>query len=272
MSEPNVVDRERVEQRFTAVRKAARTERRRTAAERRAFEAFADRIADVDCSVAGAGQSIRTIGQGGTVAPSVTSVSPGGTTPTDAVRRAYEETVMAVSFYEAEYGDDYAESLHAEFGPEVATAVTDPDCFGPPAKAALLSATRRAIQERTQLVETCNRERTSADTAAESLLPVASELDTLATTDPTGELFGTLEARWNRLSTLRDRSEDAAAVRQIGIHDRRSRHDLSVDEPDICAYLYKDLDAYYPILGVCASLAERATTLQDREERAIALY
>lgn len=273
MSESTVVDRERVEERLTAVRTTVRTERRRTVAERRAFEAFADRLADIDFRAVGPQQSFSTTGQGATVAPSATAVAPRNTAPMEAVRRAYEETVMAVSFYEAEYGDDYAESLHAEFGPEVATAVTDPDCFGPAANGALLAAVRCAIRERQHLVETCTRERAAADAAAETLLPVAAELDTVAAAaDPTSDPFGTLEARWTRLSTLCDRCEAAAAERQAAIDDRRSRHDLPVEEPDVCAYLYADHEAFYPVLSICASLAERARTLRERDERALARY
>ncbi len=272
MADPNGIYRERIEQRFTAVRDTVRTESRRTAAECQAYETFADRVADIDCPGPRAGQAIGTVGQGGTVAPGASAIARGQTAPAEAIRRAYEETVMAVSFYEDEYGDDYPESLRGEFGLEIATAVTDPDCFGPAAKAALLSATDRAIQERTHLVETCERERASVDTAADSLLPLAAELDTLAAIDPTGDPFGALEARWHRLATLRDRCEDAAAERQADINDGRSRHDLPVDEPDICAYLYKDLDVNYPVLAICASLGERATAIRDREERAMALY
>jgi hypothetical protein len=74
------------------------------------------------------------------------------------------------------------------------------------------------------------------------------------------------------LSALREQCEAAATERQAAINDRRSRHELPVDEPDVCAYLYDDLDAFYPVLSVCASLAERATTLQERYERALARY
>ncbi|SFQ20889.1 hypothetical protein SAMN05216277_1372 [Halolamina pelagica] len=196
----------------------------------------------------------------------------GGDAPTEAIRRAYEETVMAVSFYDEEYGDDYEESLRAEFGPEVATALTDPDCFGPSARAALTAAIERAAREREHLIETCERERESVDHAADTLLPVAAELDSIVSPDPEGEPFGTLEARWNRLSRLRERCDSTAANRQSAINDQRSRHNFPIDVPDVCVYLYETHDSAYPVLAVCADLARQATTFQTAYERAMAHY
>lgn len=273
MSDQRAIDRERVEAKTTEVREVLRAERRRTVTERRAFEAFANRVADVELPNQRAGTSDSGGGRGGhgaAVGPSSLSISTGREAPVSAVRRAYEETVMAVSFYDTEYGDDYEESLREEFGPEVATAVTDPDCFGPAAKSALVAAVKRATAERAHLIETCEHERESIDGLVDTLLSTASELDTIGAAKPRGASYGSLEARWTRLKTLRERCEAAAVERQAAIDDRRERHALPIDEPDICAYLYQPLDVTYPILSVCASLAERATSLQRQYERAIA--
>ena len=272
MGEQSTLDRERVAETFAALRATIGTERRRTAAERRAFESFADRVEN--CSHTGSGVSpTGRMGnrQGATVVAS-TGGNSTGSGPTDAIRRAYEETVMAVSFYDEEYGDDYAESLRAEFGPEVATALTDSDCFGPAAKAALTDAIGHAIHEREGLIGICECERESVDAAADTLLPVAAELDEIGATEPQGEPFGTLEARWHRLSRLREYCEEAAATRQSAIGDRRSRHCLPVDAPDVCAYLYKSRDTAHPVLALCADLAERATRLRTEYERAMVRY
>lgn len=267
-------DREQVAQTFDALRASIRAERRRTAAERRAFETFADRVDDVDFSDFSPGQPLDGGMREGHGATLVSSGHAGleGDAPSKAIRRAYEETVMAVSFYDEEYGDDYAESLRAEFGPEVATALTNPDCFGPSAKAALTAAIKRAAREREHLIETCERERESVDAAANTLLPVVAELDSIVSPDPEGEPFGTLEARWNRLSRLRDRCESAAANRQSSINDRRSHHNLPIDAPDVCAYLYQAHDSAYPILSVCTDISQRVTTFQTAYERAMAHY
>lgn len=274
MCEPTSLDRERVAQRFAALRDTLRTERRRTAAERRAFETFADLVSTVDFSDAGSGSSLAggvEASHGGTVV-SDGHAGSNRDAPIASIRRAYEETVMAVSFYDDEYGDDYRESLAAEFGPAVATALTDPNCFGPAAKAPLTAAIDRAIREREHLIETCAHERESVDAAAGTLLPVAAELDSIGSPDSESDSFGSLEADWNRLSRLEERCESAAADRQSAINEWRSRHDLPVDAPDVCAYFYEAQDSAYPVLAACAELAQRATTLQTAYERAMAEY
>lgn len=274
MCEPTSPDRKRVAQTFTALRTSIRSERRRSAAERRAFERFADRVDDVAVSDGGPGQPLEggvRDGHGTTLVSSGHARSRNHP-PTTAIRRAYEETVMAVSFYDEEYGDDYVESLRAEFGPEVATALTDPDCLGPAAKAALTAAIERSAREREAMIESCTRERESIDAAADTLLPVATELDSFVSPDPEGNPFGTLEAKWNRLSHLRERCEAAAANRQSALKDYRSRHHLSVDSPDVCAYVYQAHDSTYPVLAVSAGLAQRAATIRTTYERAMARY
>lgn len=274
MCEPTSLDRERVAATFDALRASLRAERRRTAAERRAFETFANRVDDVDFGGIGPRRPL----DGGTGDEHGATVVSGGRAgsaddvPTEAIRRAYEETVMAVSFYDEEYGDDYAESLRAEFGPAVATALTDPGCFGPAAKTALTAAIERAVRERAHLIETCERERESVDAAADTLQPVAEELDGIVSPDPERDPFGTLEARWSQLSRLRERCETAAVNRQSAINERRSRHDLPIDAPDICAYFYEPQDSVYPVLAVCTGLAQRTTTFQTAYERAMARY
>lgn len=274
MCDSTNLDRKQVAQTFDALRASIRAEQRRTAAERRAFETFADRVDDVDFSNTSLGQPLDGGMREGHAATLVSSGHAGlqRDAPTEAIRCAYEETVMAVSFYDEEYGDDYAESLRAEFGPEVATALTNPDCFGPSAKAALTAAIKRAACEREHLIEVCKHERESVDAAADTLLPVVAELDSVVSPDPEDELFGTLEARWNRLSRLQERCESAAANRQSSINNRRSHNNLPVDAPDVCAYFYQEHNSTYPILSVCTGLSQRVTTFQTAYERAMARY
>lgn len=274
MCEPSSSDREQVAETFAELRASLRAERRRTVAERRAFETFADRVDDVEFAGANPDTSLAGGAGGGHGATVVSAGRARAATddPTERIRRAYEETVMSISFYDEEYGDDYVESLRAEFGPAVATALTDPGCVGPATKTALTAATERAVREREQLVETCEREREFVDDAADTLQPIAAELDGFASPTPERDPFGTLEARWNRLAVFRERCETAAADRQAAIKEQRSRHDLPVDAPDICAYFYESQNSAYPVLALCTELAQRATALQAAYERAMARY
>ncbi|MFB6220323.1 MAG: hypothetical protein ABEH90_02690 [Halolamina sp.] len=265
------VGREQVEERFEAIRSVLRRERRRTTDERRAFRAFAEQVSELQPTAGPASGTGSVEAGGGTVvtAEMWPPTTPQSVADLDAVRRAYKETVMDVSFYEAEYGDDYEASVTSELGSEVALAVTEPDCFTPAAKRALLASVERATRERTVLVETCKRERAAVDDAADALLPLAEELDSLAATlfDHMG--FGGLDAARNRLLSIEADCETAATTRQRTIHRQRDRHSLPTDEPDICAYLYKDLDATYPILALCTDLADRASDLRRHTERAM---
>lgn len=271
MSDSRAVDLHRLTELIDSVRQAITDECLRTAVERRAFESFTDRIRQLDPAdppvASNDRSSAASMGGSATASPPVFGVD--APDPTDDVRRAYEETVMAVPFYEAEYGDEYEESIRAELGPEVAIAVTQSQCFGPPATQALVRATQRAIAERTQLIETCTHEQESVDAAADVLLPLVSELDSIASKSVENEPFGALEARWLRLGTLRDRCNDVGVTRQRDINELRTRYDFPVDGPDHCVYLYQDLDAAYPILAGCASVAARLQTLQHRYERAM---
>ena len=260
-----------VEARFDAVRSVLRRECRRTEEERQAFKRFAERVSELQPTPGPA----RSSGSGGTTGGGSIATemwqptASRGVDDLDTIRRAYEETVMSVSFYDTEYGDAYEESVRSELGPEVAIAVTEPDCFTPAAKRALLASVERAARERTELVETCERERESVDEAADTLIPVAEELDSLDREHLEQKRFGTLDAQRCRLLILEERCEEAVATRQAVINCHRDRHSLPPDEPDVCAYIYKDLDAAYPVLACCTDLAHRAANLRGRHERAM---
>lgn len=259
-----------VEARFESVRSVLRRECRRTEEERQAFEAFAERVSELQPTPGPARRSGPSgTGGGGVAAEMWQSTASRGVDDLDTIRRAYEKTVMSVPFYDTEYGDEYEESVRSELGPEVAVAVTEPDCFTPAAKRALLASVERAARERAELVETCERERESVDEAADTLIPVADELDSLDGEHLEQKRFGTLDAQRCRLLILEDRCEEAAATRQAVINRQRDRHSLPADEPDVCAYIYKDLDAVYPVLHCCTDLARRAATLRGRLEHAM---
>jgi hypothetical protein len=259
-----------VEARFDAVRSVLRRECRRTGDERQAFEAFAERVSELH-PTPGPARSSGVVGTtgGGIAAEMWQPTASRGVDDLDTIRRAYEETVMSVPFYNTEYGDEYQESVCSELGPEVAVAVTEPDCFTPAAKRALLASVERAARERSELIETCELERESVDEAADTLLPVAKELDSLDGDHFDKQRFGTLDAQRSRSRILEERCEEAAATRQEIINQQRDRHSLPPDEPDVCAYIYKDLDAAYPVLACCTDLARRAANLRGRIERAM---
>lgn len=247
---------------FESVYDALETERRRTEAERRAFDAFADRVADVQPSGARRGSDPD---RGGTAAasaiaaPELTFVSApsAAASPLEAVRTAYEETVMSLPFYEEEYGDTYDESLREEFGPDVAAALTQRSAFSPTVKRVLLAKAEEARSERELLLESCERERKSIEDAADALLPVAEGLRSLEAIGFDAAEPSALDAYGARLSALRDTCERVAAARQATIREHRATYGRATDTLDLCEYLYQPLPSTFPVLNACGALTRR---------------
>lgn len=263
----------RFEEVVGSIRRALRVERNRTVREWDAFEAFANRITELQpSSRSSAWNSEHGHPQGGGGAATLQSTPVAGTGTSNertTIRNAYEETVMSVPFYEAEYGDTYEESIQTEFGPEVATAMTQSDCFSPLAKQVLLEKIEQARTDRGVLLETCDRERDSVDDVAAMLSPLVEELQTIESI-PFGEQgFDALAGHRNRLLTLENKCEHAAATRQATIHRHRTEYNFPVDAPDICVYLYSGLESAYPTLFLCTNLAQRIEEERHHVERAL---
>lgn len=255
-----------------SIRQSLRAEQKRTEIERDAFEEFATRVTDLQPSSNPLASSVEhnELQDGsGVVALQSQPVSEPSPTELATIRNAYEETVMSVSFYGAEYGDTYEESIRAEFGPDIATAFTQSDSLSPVAKQVLLAKIEQARTEREALIETCEREQTSVDEAATVLKPVDEELQAVESISFEDRGFGALEAHRARLLTLKDKCEQDATTRQATIHRHRTEYSLSVDAPDICVYLYEEFEPAYPILCLCSDLARRIENCRKQVESAL---
>lgn len=260
-------------------REAVRLERRRTVDEREAFRAFRGRVesvpteptspsgspasaglADVTGSASGSGTAAGA-GVGGPVTP------PGSGLV--AVRDAYAETVMSVPHYEEEYDDTYERSVAAEFGPELAYALTRSSGYHPEYEPALLDAIDAAIEERDRLVERLRVEAESLDRAGSRLAAIRREIDSLDAAVPEGG-FGALDACRTRAGVLVEDCDRIAARRQrvIAEHERELR--LGDDVVDLPTYLYQSTAATYPVLAAVGSIGDRLDRLTRRIERAMA--
>jgi len=259
-----------------SIRQSLRAEQKRTEIERDTFDEFAARITDLQSSSEPFAPSAdRKVFQDASGAVALRSQPVSEPSPTDelaTIRNAYEETVMSVPFYEAEYGDTYEESIRAEFGPDIGTALTQSDSLSPVAKQALLAKVEQARSEREGLIETCEREFASVDEAASVLKPIDEELQSVESISFDGHGFGALEAHWARLSVLKDKCEHAATIRQATIHRHRTKYSLPVDAPDICVYLYEEFETAYPILSLCSDLARRIEESRQQVEHAMSTY
>lgn len=271
MSLDTAVETGTLEEAFKTLRAELRTERERTAAERDAFEAFARAVKGID-----ARESLRMKsgsnggpGSGGVTAIQAAPAGRPSATVLREIRSAYEDTVMSAPLYEEEYGDTYEESLGAEFGPEVVAALTDPECFGPTAKEALLAGIEQARAERVHFLESCEREAASVDAAASTLIPLEREFRACRSSDFGRKRFDTLEEYRERLLNWNDNCEGVATDRQAVINRHRRDHRITVDAPDLSAYLYEDLDRSYPVLALCSDLAGSLDETRRRVERAM---
>lgn len=271
MSLSTAVEAGTLEEAFEAVRAELRKERERTAAECDAFEAFARAVKRIDAPESprvGSGSNGGP-GSGGVTAIQAAPAGRPSATVLREIRSTYEDTVMSVPLYDEEYGDTYEESLRAEFGPEVAAAVTDPECFGPTAKEALLVGIEQARAERVHFLESCERESASIDAAASALIPLEREFRACQSSAFGRKRFDTLEAYRERLLNWKEECERVAADRQEEINRHRRDHRITVDAPDLSAYLYEDLDRAYPVLALCSDLAESMDETRRQVERAM---
>lgn len=250
---------------IAAMRRTLRTERRRVVDEREAFRAFRKRLTDIDAG----GTLKRPASPSRLVGTStVRSTSPGLV----AVRNAYEETVMSVPHYVVDYDDTYPESLAAEFGAEMATALTRGVALDPRLKRELRRATERLRAHRASFLDTLDTEAASLEDLADPLLEVTTEIETIAAADFDGMDFGALDAYCARTETLRDRCAEHARERQAVLHRQRRELRVPGDSRDVPRYLYREQSARYPILSMLADRIDRLDELRSTVERAIARY
>ncbi len=248
-----------VSDRLDAARAELRRERRRTADELEALKAFADRVRSIEPSTVPRMSSDRT------VVPGILAATSG----LERVREAYESTVMNVPHYAEEYGDTYYRSLHEEFNPDIAAALTDGTAFNERCKRALLSAVEGSGDARESLIEEIDAESGSIDDAAETLLPVADELDEVTTMSFQKRSFGALDAYRTRLGTLENKCEGVSDRRQETVFGQRRTRWLPKEVPDIAQYFCQDLEVDYPVMSSVADLVEVISDLRRRIERAM---
>jgi hypothetical protein len=245
--------------------RALRVERRRTADERAAFDAFHDRVRSIaaadgrPATTGGPADHLRP-GLGDGIDPRARPGPGGGLV---AVRRAYEATVMSVPHYDAEYGDTYPRSLAAEFGPELAAALTRGTAFEAEYRRALLAKAAEARELRGRFVDALDDERESLTGASVRLARVEEAVAGIEAAAFGTATFGELDAHRARLESLSDRCDAVAADRQAAIRHGERALGLPDAPPDLPAYLYGDLPERYPVLARIGDLGDRIRRQED---------
>ncbi len=250
--------------RFAALYRAVRRERRRCAAERDAFGEFRSALAEVET----AGRTASAAVGGGSAGPAaVHAVGASGARSDGGVRRAceaYRRTVMAVPHYDDEYGEPLAESIAEEFGGDVAAALAGASVLTDDLRDALDDAAAAARTEREEFVGLLEREESSVRAVERELAGVADRLDAVAVdgSAPPDVGFDELRERYDELRDLRRRLDELAADRQTTL--AAHRRTLSDRVPSVTEFLYPDADEEFPVLAGVARTGERLDAVERR--------
>lgn len=234
---------------------ALRRERAAVVDEREALSTFA---ADVE-SIPAAGP-MPSVEAGGAGVVGANSQSGGMAT----LRNTYRETVMAVDHYERDYGESLPEHLASEFGDGIAGAVMVNDGLSPQVKRAVLASVEEGRQQRSQYLDTLERERGQLETAGDALEHAAGRADDLDGERLRLRSFGELEDRYNCLDDARQSLQTTLETRQEQLHEGVTFGWQRRDAESVYRYLYRDLDATYPVLADGARVLDRINEVDHR--------
>lgn len=225
--------------------------------EREAFEGFLDRLRDV------ATTGTETVSRSGgptTLVATRSAPSEG----LEAVRTAYRETVMAVPHYDEEYGDTLAESMAAEFGTVLAGHVADGEVLTPVLSDALVEASERARNNRTDFLRHLRQERESLRDIETDLNGIEARVDELEPQISSASTSAQLADIDDTLDELERRCTDLANRRQRTIHDRSTREISGVDDRSLLRYLYADMETITPALVDIAACLDAIRYQRER--------
>lgn len=186
-----------------------------------------------------------------------------------AVREAYTETVMDVSHYEEEYDDTYQESITAEFGPELAVALTQSGQFTPATKSTLLAEIDDAISQREAFQQIVERELSSLGSAATEVRSISNTVARLSETEFATATFGALDAYLHQTHALTAACDDIAERRQHDLLDIERSWGSTATSLDLQTYFYQSLPVTYPVLARLGEIGARITALREEIEQAI---
>lgn len=239
-----------------------REERRRTMAERNAFEQFTQRVADTDPIEPRASdlQSRSSGSEGGMVAVSVGEASVHETTtPLTVIREAYRETVMDVSHYGEEYAESLEENMAAEFGPEIARAVTDGEILTPQLRVTLVQRSLEARKQREQFLQTLADEREAVSDARRTLRNIHTRVDDIEDALHRRSARELIED-WKRLASVEETCADLLAERQS--HLQQTVHGRTPFR--LQTYLYPGRSWTFPVLNDNLDCISRIRTTKRR--------
>lgn len=235
---------------------AIRRECEAIAAEQDALTAFATEVEELSAT-----GPTRTVDGGAVGVVSATNSQPRGMAK---LRRAYRETVMAVGHYEQDYGEPLPENLANELGDGVAGAVLTNDVLSPQIKRAVLSSAEEGHTRRGGYLDTLDRERERLSAAGERLDDAAARCVAVDGDRLRRRPFGELQDRFARLDDEREALASTLQARQEQLQEGVTFGWQRRDSESVYRYLYRDIDATYPVLADGARVLARMDGVERR--------
>jgi hypothetical protein len=237
-----------------AARPIVSEERSRTAAEREAFLAFAQQVADL--SPAPSATSEISVG-GGALAHRATE---GQSTGLDAVRRAYRDTLMALDHYEDDYDEPLAANMAVELGEDIAGMIETGSELSAPLQQALVAQAKAAAAERARFMDSLNREAEDLRNAEQIFSTIEKGLEQHQSVNLHKATFGELSVKLETLDELENQCEAVLSDRQVSCRDHPIDRATSAEAPSLLDYLYEPLEVTYPVLATGTELLDRIET------------
>lgn len=224
-------------------------------AEQDALRAFATRV-----------QKLPTGGPTTTVESGGVGVISANSQPREmaALQQAYRETVMSVEHYDQDYGESLPVNLANEFGENVAGAVLANERLSSQIKQAVLASTHEGQAQRDQYLETLERERERLEDAGDALEDTAAQCAVVDGDRLRRHPFHELQERFEHLAKERDTLASMLEQRQERIQEGVTFGWQRRDSESVYRYLYRDIDATYPVLADGTRVLGRMNTVENR--------
>ncbi|QLH77217.1 hypothetical protein HZS55_07895 [Halosimplex rubrum] len=234
-------------------RERVRAERDAFAAKVDAYEAFADRVAEIGTEMPTAAPGVAVSGGGRRAG------TPSTPDRCRRVRTAFDETVRPHSVADIDEPEPLTETLRAELPGTVAAALAPATetTFSPAVKRGVLGAVEARTGETETVLAALDREADGLSSAV-ALVEAATAWIAEAEETPLSEVgFDPLARRHRRLAGFEDRCEELASERQSTLAATTNQTpDAGVRHRDLVAFCYDELPVDYPVLSTVARLAE----------------
>lgn len=243
---------------LTSARKQCTEERDRVKAETEAFERFVRGVKGLQ--TASVQPNVVSDG-GGMLAQAKTT---GRSSQLADVYDLYENTVMAVPHYDADYGEPLKENMAIELGEDVTTALDTGTRFTPQIKRALIQKGIDTKTSREAFLETLDTEAASLAETHDALADIDCRVRRIDDRQRLQQSFDELEHHWNELDAMEDECADVLERRQEQVRTGIPASHWRGDGHGLCAYLYESLPVTYPALAEGTLLYDRIKTAKRK--------